>query len=165
MNRQKGIFMDFYLIDHEATLEDIEKFHFSNQKVGVIAHIETEDGKILLQQRGTKSRDDNGLFEDVGGKVEDTDQTFRDAIIREISEEVGDNIQYELGQSIGIGHWQKSGINWIFIIYPVLYIGGALARLEPEKCTGYRFFRKEEALDSNLVTESCKFIIQKINTN
>ncbi len=37
--------MEFYLIDHEATLEDIEKFHFPNQKVGVIAHIETLDGK------------------------------------------------------------------------------------------------------------------------
>lgn len=99
--------MEFYLIDHEATVEDIEKFHFSNQKVGVIAHIETLDGKVLLQQRGIKSRDENGLFEDIGGKVEDTDKTFRDAMIREISEEVGNNIQYELGQSIGIGHWQK----------------------------------------------------------
>lgn len=155
--------MDFYLINHEATVEDIEKFHFPNQKVGVIAHIETKDGKILLQQRGIKSRDENGLFEDVGGKVEDTDKTFRDAMIREISEEVGNNIQYGLGQSIGIGHWQKGDINWIFIIYPVLYIGGTLERLEPEKCIGYRFFQKDEALGSNLVTESCKFIIQKIN--
>ena len=98
--------MEFYLIDHEATLEDIEKFHFPNQKVGVIAHIETLDGKVLLQQRGVKSRDENGLFEDIGGTLE---------------------------------------------------------RLEPEKCIGYRFFQKEEALDSNLVTESCKFIIQKIS--
>ena len=157
--------MEFYLIDHEATVEDIEKFHFSNKKVGVIAHIETLDGKVLLQQRGVKSRDENGLFEDIGGKVEDTDKTFRDAMIREISEEVGNNIQYELGQSIGIGHWQKGDINWIFIIYPVLYIGGTLERLEPEKCIGYRFFQKEEALDSNLVTESCKFIIKEILKN
>ena len=52
-------------------------------------------------------------------------------MIREISEEVGNNIQYELGQSIGIGHWQKGDINWIFIIYPVLYISGTLERLEP----------------------------------
>ena len=54
--------MEFYLIDHEATLEDIEKFHFFNQKVGVIAHIETLDGKVLLQQRGIKSRDENGFL-------------------------------------------------------------------------------------------------------
>ena len=37
--------------------------------------------KVLLQQRGIKSRDENGLFEDIGGKVEDTDKTFRDAMI------------------------------------------------------------------------------------
>lgn len=54
--------MEFYLIDHEATVEDIEKFHFSNQKVGVIAHIETLDGKVLLQQRGVKSRDEEWSF-------------------------------------------------------------------------------------------------------
>ena len=41
--------MKFYRLNHEITSLDIARFHFPNQRIGVIAHIETEDGKILLQ--------------------------------------------------------------------------------------------------------------------
>lgn len=84
--------MTFYPIDHEVIFADIKKFEYPNQKVGVIAHIENDKGEILLQQRGVKSRDENGLYEDIGGKVDPDDITFKDAIIREIKEEAGDNI-------------------------------------------------------------------------
>ncbi len=43
--------MNFYLLDHEATYEDLKNFNFPNQKIGVIAHIENSVGDILLQQR------------------------------------------------------------------------------------------------------------------
>ena len=75
--------MKFYKIDHSVNSGDIKKFNFENQKVGVIAHIEDESGKILLQQRGLKSRDENGLYEDVGGSVENSDVDFKSAIIRQ----------------------------------------------------------------------------------
>ena len=65
--------MNFYLLNHEAAYEDIRKFNLPNQKVGVIAHIENSKGEILLQQRGEKSRDENGLYEDIGGKVDKED--------------------------------------------------------------------------------------------
>ncbi len=55
--------MNFYLLDHEATFEDLERFNFANQKVGVIAHIENVDDEILLQQRGEKSRDETDYDE------------------------------------------------------------------------------------------------------
>lgn len=152
--------MNFYILDHEATILDIGQFHFPNQKIGVIAHIETEDGKILLQQRGKKSRDENNRYEDIGGEVEHTDKSFRDAIVREIREEVGNDIQYQIVGSKAIGHWQKKDINWIFIIYSIKYLSGKLQIMEPEKCLGFRFFEKEEALNSKNVTESCKFIIR-----
>jgi len=60
--------MEFYLLDHEATFDDLKSFDFPNQKIGVIAHIENDKGEILLQQRGVKSRDENMLFEDIGGE-------------------------------------------------------------------------------------------------
>lgn len=31
--------MTFYPINHEATFEDVEKFDYSNRKIGAIAHI------------------------------------------------------------------------------------------------------------------------------
>lgn len=80
--------MKFYSIKHEAIFEDVEKFDYPNRKIGVIAYIENDKGEILLQQRGIKSRDEKGLYETIGGKVDSDDLTFKDAIIREIREEV-----------------------------------------------------------------------------
>lgn len=90
--------MKFYPLNHEATYDDIEKFDYPNQKIGVIAHIENDNGEILLQQRGIKSRDENGLYEDIGGKVDSSDFSFKDAIIREIKEEAGDDIKLEFNR-------------------------------------------------------------------
>lgn len=154
--------MNFYLLNHEATFEDLKRFNFSNQKVGVIAHIENAKGEILLQQRGKKSRDENGLFEDIGGKVDPEDSSFKLAIIREIKEEAGDDINLIFSDSIGIFHCKKKDINWIFIIYFVKYINGNIKIMEPDKCIDYRFFKYEEAINSNLVTSSCKYLIKSI---
>ena len=46
--------MEYYVLDHEATMDDIKRFNFPNQKLGVIVHIEDKSKKILLQQRGGK---------------------------------------------------------------------------------------------------------------
>ena len=86
--------MKFYKMNHEVTNADLQKFNFKNQRIGVIVHIEDNNGKILLQQRGVKSRDENGLYEDVGGSVENSDQNFKSAIIREMKEEMGLDTEY-----------------------------------------------------------------------
>lgn len=158
--------MKFYPINHEAIFGDIEKFNYPNRKIGVIAHIENDKGEILLQQRGIKSRDENGLYEYIGGKVDSDDFSFKKAIIREIKEEAGDDIKLEFnGNSIGIYHCYKNNINWMFIIYFVKYINGTIKIMEPDKCLGYKFFNYKEAINSNLVTESCKYLIKSIKNN
>ncbi len=154
--------MNFYLLNHEATFEDLKQFNFSNQKIGVIAHIENKNGEILLQQRGEKSRDENGLYEDIGGKVDPEDISLKDAITREIHEEAGDKINLEFNNSIGIYHCYKNNTNWIFVVYSFKYIDGDIKVMEPDKCKGYRFFKYEEVLKSELVTNSCKYLIKCI---
>lgn len=154
--------MIFYPIDHEATFEDIKKFDYPNQKMGVIAHIENNKGEILLQQRGVKSRDENGLYEDIGGKVDSGDVSFKSAIIREIKEEAGEDVHLEFSNSIGIYHCFKNDIHWIFVIYFAKYISGNIKIMEPDKCMGYQFFSYNEVITSNLVTESCKFLSKSI---
>lgn len=154
--------MDFYLLDHEATFEDLKKFNFPNQKIGVIAHIENSAGEILLQQRGEKSRDENGLYEDIGGKVDPEDISFKNAIIREIKEEAGSEIHLTLSDSIGIYHCYKNNTNWIFLVYFGKYIDGNIKIMEPDKCKNYRFFQYEEAINSDFVTNSCKSLIKCI---
>ncbi len=155
--------MHFYLLDHEATFKDLEKFNFPNQKIGVIAHIENSDGEILLQQRGEKSRDENDLFEEIGGKVDLEDVSLQSAIIREIREEAGEEINLEFIGSIGIYHCFKNDINWIFVIYFAKYIDGNIKVMEPTKCKSYHFFKYEEAIKSDKVTDSCKYLIKAIN--
>ena len=157
--------MQFYNLDHEATLEDLKKFNYPNQKIGVIAHIENQYGEILLQQRGMKSRDENGLYEDIGGKVEREDVNFLSAIKREIKEEAGVEINLVFSDSIGIYHCYKNDINWIFVIYFVKYIDGNFKIMEKDKCTDYHFFKYDEAINSELVTESCKYLIKSIKCN
>lgn len=157
--------MKFYSVDYELSFEDIEKFEYPNQKIGVIVHIENNKGEILLQQRGAKSSDENGLYEDIGGKVESDDATFKDAIIREIKEEAGEDINLKFSNSIGIYHCKKNNINWIFIIYFAKYINGKIKIMEPDKCIEYKFFSYNEALTSCKVTESCKYLIKSVKEN
>lgn len=150
--------MNFYKLDHEITIEDINKFNFPNQKLAVIAHIKDINGKILLQQRGPKSSDENGLFQDISGKVEDYDISFKDAIIRELKEEIGNEAEININASIGIYHLYKNNINWLFIVFDCVYQDGELKIMEPEKCLSYKFFDYEELVNSNLVTKSSKFL-------
>ena len=155
--------MKFYKLDHSVNNGDIRKFNFDNQRIGVIAHIEDENGKILLQQRGLKSRDENGLYEDVGGSVENSDVDFKAAIIREMQEEMGNDVNIKLFDSTSIYHCYKNSTNWIFVIFKGQYIDGNIKIMEPEKCMGYKFFSYDEAINSDLVSESCKFLIKAIN--
>lgn len=154
--------MNFYKLDHEITIEDINKFNFPNQKLAVIAHIKDINGKILLQQRGPKASDENGLFQDISGKVEEYDYSFRDAIIRELKEEIGNEAEINIKASIGIYHLYKNNINWLFIVFDCVYQDGELKIMEPEKCLSYKFFDYEELVNSNLVTKSSKFLNKEL---
>ena len=156
------MYMEFYKLNHEVNKKDLERFSYPNQKLGVIIHVENEKGEILLQQRGPNSRDENGMFEDIGGKIEESDITFKDAIKRELIEEIGDKAQIEISRSIGIFHIPKKDVYWVMVIYFGLYKGGDIKVMEPEKCLGYKWFSLEQALFSPKVTNSCKFLIQNI---
>lgn len=155
--------MNFKKINHEATIGDLKEYNYPNQKLGVIIQIKDKDQNILLQQRGYKSRDDKGLYEDIGGKLEEYDINFKQAIIRELKEEIGEDANIEISNSIGIYHRYNNNANWVFIIYIGKYISGELKIMEPDKCLGYKFFTKEEALNSNLVTESSKYLIKELS--
>ncbi len=157
--------MEFYKINYNITITDMTKFNYPNKKIGVIVHIEDKDEKILLQQRGIQSRDENGLYENVGGSLENDDKDFKSAIIREMKEEMGCDANVEISDAIGIYHVCKKDINWIFIIFYGKYIDGQIKIMEPDKCMEYKFFAYEELLNSDLVTESCKYLIKSIRNS
>lgn len=149
--------MEFNEVDG---IVDLEKYNYSNYKVGVIAHIIDKDGNILLQQRGVKSRDENGLFEDVGGKVDKDDTDYKSAIEREIKEEMGDDVNIKLSNPVGVWYVPKKDTNWLFIVFKGTYLDGNIKIMEPDKCMGYKFFTYDEAVESNMLSESCNFLVK-----
>lgn len=149
--------MEFYEVDG---IVDLEKYNYSNYKVGVIAHIIDKDGNILLQQRGVKSRDENGLYEDVGGKVDKDDTDYKFAIEREIKEEMGDDVNIKLTNPVGVWYVPKKDTNWLFIVFKGTYLDGNIKIMEPDKCMGYKFFTYDEAVESNMLSESCNFLVK-----
>lgn len=63
--------------------------------------------------------------------------TFKDAIIREIKEEVGGDIKLDFNaNSIELYDIYKSNINWILVIYFVKYIRGDFKMIDVD----YNFF-------------------------
>lgn len=154
--------MDYYKLDHEATREDFKIFNYSNMRIGVISIIENEKGEILLQQRGKASQDANFLYENIGGSVEEYDNNFKEAALREIKEEAGEDIKLETSNSIGLFHYESKGYNWVFAIYLFKYLGGDIKIIEKDKCLGYEFINPIEAIESTNVSEGCKSLLKYI---
>lgn len=153
--------MEYFKLKEENEV-DLTNFQYPNQKIGVIIEIQDKSGKILLQQRGPKARDEQGLFEDVGGQIEESDKDFYAAIKREMTEEMGTDVMIENLKIEGLAHFKKREINWLFVIFTGIYKSGKIKVMEQDKCLGYRFFTTEEALNSDIVTKECQFLIKKL---
>lgn len=51
-----------------------------------------------------------------------------------MKEEMGDEANVEISNSIGLYHVQRNNINWLFIIFYGKYINGEIKIMEPDKC-------------------------------
>lgn len=133
--------LENYLVKHDLEIPEY--------KVAVIALITDEKGSILLQRRGPKSRDEQYMLEDIGGAVEESDLSFKSALVREIAEEVGDEIKYRVDNFVAACLVNKfdsrsnRDVNWLFLLYKCTYISGNLKINEPGKCVGYEFYQYE----------------------
>lgn len=136
-------------IDLKSYLKE-KKIQLPDYRVAVIALILDKDGRILLQRRGPKSRDEIGKLEDIGGACEKGDKSFRESMHREIVEEVGEDIKYTIDELVDACLVKKydtrsdSYVNWLFFLYKCTYIDGELKINEPGKCLGYEFYHYDE---------------------
>lgn len=154
--------MDYHVRKGYRAPEDLEEFNYENTRYGVIVDIVDEDERILLQKRGPKSRDEQGLYENVGGEYEPADGDFKTSIIREIKEEMGSSFEYVISDIMGIYHCKKGNINWLFAVFKARHIRGNPEVMEKDKCSGYRYFTYDELMSSDDVTQSCKFLVKSI---
>ena len=148
--------------DLEVYLKSIS-LKLPEYRSAVIALILDKEGNVLLQRRGPKSRDEVGKLEDIGGAVEDTDLTFRDAMSREIFEEVGNNINFTIDELVGASLVTKydsrtdNDVNWFFLLYKCTYIDGELMINEPGKCLGYEFYEFDKLPVLEVAETTLKF--------
>lgn len=129
----------------------------------VIALITDNNDRILLQRRGPKSRDEVNRLADIGGAVEESDKDFREALKREIIEEVGNEANIQIENFVccflccKYDSRSKKEVNWLFGVYKCRYIDGNLLFNEPGKCLGYEFYKYNELPRNEMLDTTKEF--------
>lgn len=129
----------------------------------VIALITDNNDRIILQRRGPKSRDEENRLADIGGAVEESDKDFREALKREIIEEVGNEANIQIENFVccflccKYDSRSKKEVNWLFWVYKCCYIDGNLLFNEPGKCLGYEFYKYNELPRNEMLDTTKEF--------
>ena len=135
---------------------NIENIHVSHKLIGV-AVIWNKKGQILISRR-LPNNFMGGLWEFPGGKVE-SGETVEECIQREISEELGINIEV-VEQLITINH-NYTNLYVSLNVYQCLYIGGIP---QPLECDEVRWVNLYE-LDDFTFPEANTQIISLLQEN
>lgn len=112
--------------------------------VGVGALIYNDEGKMLITQRGPKAKNERGFWEIPGGSVE-FGETFEEAIVREIQEELAITIKVKDLLSVCSHLIPEENQHWVSPTYICEIVEGDPVIQEPEKCSSWGWFTLEEA--------------------
>lgn len=107
--------------------------------VGVGAMVFNQAGELFLAQRGPAARNERGTWEFPGGGVH-FGETLKDAIVRELDEEYG--IQIQIDQMLGVFDHilLAEQQHWIFITYIATHVAGTSQITGSQKCTAIGWF-------------------------
>ena len=105
--------------------------------IEVVAGIIYKNNKFLIAQRNLK-KDQVGLWEFPGGKVE-KNESYENALIREIKEELNADIEVDEYVGENVHHYPEKDIKLIF--YKAKLLSEQIELLEHE---GYEWITKEE---------------------
>lgn len=118
---------------------------------GLVIGMLMKEERVLLIKQGYAYH----LWELPGGDVEEN-ESFTDAIIREMKEETG--LDIEVKSVIAI----KEHPNQIFLIYKVESIGGTIVDKVPGEIDAVKWFSKDDVEKEVKIDDFSKFIIRKI---
>lgn len=123
--------------------------------VNVVIAVITRNDKVLLVKR--ERGDFIGLFALPGGKVEESEH-LDEAIQREIKEELGLDLKFKrlIGTATEIMH-DKESTTMLYCCEMLMDINQEVTNPEFE----YKWFSKEELMDTNSIVESDKVMTQK----
>lgn len=107
--------------------------------VGVGAFIMNPHGHVFLMKRGPGCKNEVGAWIIPGGSVH-YGETLRQAVIREVREELGVEIEID-GQLPAYDHMiPNEGQHWVTNVFPAHIVSGIPQIKEPEKCTEVGWF-------------------------
>lgn len=112
--------------------------------VGVGGLILDEDNRIFIAQRGPLAKNEQGKWEIPGGSVE-FGETFSEALIREIREEIG--VVVEVGELLQLSDHllPDEQQHWISPSFFCKIVQGEPKIMEPGKTIDFGWFTLEEA--------------------
>lgn len=127
--------------------------------IGVAAGavIINDEGKYFAALRGKEAKDERGKWEFPGGGVE-FGETLERAVIREIKEEHGIELEIVDFLSVNTVFIQPEGHHWITVTYVCKIKEGEPKILEPHKCDQIGWFTLEELETMPLSTITIKNI-------
>ncbi len=123
--------------------------------VGVGALIFNDQGQFLMGLRGPAAKNEQGRWEIPGGAVE-FGETLEAALIREILEEIGVEIEIKQLLHVSTHLLPAEKQHWVSPTYLCHIKSGQPRRCEPDKCQELRWVSIEEAalLPLSIVTAS-----------
>ena len=125
--------------------------------VGVGAIIVDNQGRLFLARRGSKAKNERGLWEFPGGSVE-FGETMAAALQREMREEFG--IEITVGKLLDVvDHILKAERqHWVSPTFLCTIASGEPEIKEPEKCAKIGWFRPD-AVPQELTQISCENLV------
>ena len=132
--------------------------------VGVGAIIVDNQGRLFLARRGSKAKNERGLWEFPGGSVE-FGETMAAALRREMREEFG--IEIVIGKLLDVvDHILKEeGQHWISPTFLCTLAAGEPNIREPEKCAEIGWFHPDKVPQelTQITRENLAHYLQTIN--
>ncbi len=141
--------------DLKETLKDNNDIS-KDYEVAVIVYAFDQNNKIIFQRRGLGCRDEQLKLETIGGRVKESDINFRQALQRELIEEVGADADIELEEFIISTYAKTFDVrsnkeqDWIYLVYKGILKSGELKIEEPNKCLGYEKYKIGEVDEDEL---------------
>jgi ADP-ribose pyrophosphatase YjhB (NUDIX family) len=118
-------------------------------RLAVEANIFNAEGKLLLQKRGAKARDERGKYEGVGGELGDM-QDLHDCLRKEIGEEIGSRVVVNVDtlfevRPVVFEEDDRGPQDWIIVSYLCRLVAGNPKAMDAGRTGEIRWFSLAEA--------------------